>query len=167
MMGLDIFACSKLEYVRPFDEDRDEDVYDPELISISVYGGLFEVNSDGLESGMYRYDESTHFRAGSYSGYSAFREWLASLSGNRPEALWNEEVSTDGTPFGRLINFSDCEGLIGPKTSSMMRDDFDQYRETAERSVEKGEVDRYFLETYDLFREAFDLASDGGAVVFC
>lgn len=95
-------------------------------------------------------------------------------------------------PFLELIHFSDCEGIIGPKTSAKLYKDFEKYRdkfkkESKERTRKENE-DQYgdLLKTfgkerlekflarenqailiYDDFMSAFETASNNGVVLFC
>ena len=54
---------------------------------------------------------------------------LATLAGYAgADDAWER---TDG-PFWELINFSDCEGVIGPKTSAKLAGDFAAFQEKAD-----------------------------------
>lgn len=61
--------------------------------------------------------------------------------------------------FYELIDFSDFEGFMGPRTSSKLLQDFHECREQARRSG----LD---METYDNFVRAFELGANDGAVEF-
>lgn len=123
--------------------------------------------SDGIAPGPYHYEDSDGFRAGSYSGYSSWRNQLAKLAG------YKEEESRDGYgfsmgawkadsgPFWELINFSDCEGTIGPKTSAKLAMDFANFQEMA-----NAHEDEWFRDLYAEWRTAFETASNNGAVSF-
>ncbi len=176
-MGLDIFAISKIDFSRQIDENS----YDPEESSIFLFrNDLLLGQSDGIEQGNYLHSgETLNFRAGSYSGYNRWREKLAFLIGRDIEDLHSEILKFTsrernlnsvldehgsariGIPFAELIFFSDCEGFIGPETSAKLYKDFQDNLEGAQ------EMDDHFLSVYNDFMAAFELASDGGCVIFC
>ena len=79
-----------------------------------------------------------------------------------PKELWTlspDDEAARATPFYELINFSDCEGFIGPKTSAKLAKDFAAWQEKA---GERG----WFSEKYAQWRAAFELAANGGVVQF-
>lgn len=181
-MGLDITAYSKLEMVDvvydadgdPIDPVTREPLGYPDTDLARVYVNPdFPERADGLARGYYLYGETLGFRAGSYSYYSRWREELAGLAGYpespgegllasrhpRSSGVWQ---SDGGGPFWELINFSDCEGAIGPETSAKLAKDFADFRERLSREA----VSFGFTEGYDNFEQAFRLAADGGAVCF-
>lgn len=134
--------------------------------------------ADGLE-GLYQHSGSMDgFRAGSYSGYNQFRQQLAEFLlthvldvefDEEPDHhIWNNAEKFRGKPFYELIDFSDCEGTIGPETSAKLAEDFEEheeeFKEWAEKSIE--EHSDYYIEKYEAWKDAFRLASDTGAVVF-
>lgn len=180
-MGLDITAYSKLEMVDVVYDADGEPINPVTRESLFVVAADFAhiyVNpdfperADGLARGYYLYEETIGFRAGSYMYYSRWREELARLAGypaSPGEGLMashhphsNGVWECEGGPFFELINFSDCEGAIGPKTSAKLAKDFADFREKL-----SGEVVSFgFTENYDNFEQAFRLAADGGAVCF-
>ena len=176
-MGLDITAYRNLKKIdclfdaegHPVDRNTGEEVdYD-----LHVYANHdFPKAHDGIEDRcVYKADDSFGFRAGSYGGYNAWRNQLAKLGG-WPEGIYeqyNREYKSyccaawDGQegPFAELINFSDCEGIIGPVVSAKLAKDFSDFESAAVQ------VDHpFFQETYRNFKLAFEVASDGGAVDF-
>ena len=109
------------------------------------------------------------FRAGSYGGYSTWRNMLAEAAGyDSADQVWAGEFSG---PFVELINFSDCEGYIGPHVSAKLLADFLEYRDEVEKYVSEAYGDghefEYFMDRYDCWIGAFETASDNGVVVFC
>lgn len=162
-MGLDIRAYSQLKDTgRPFDWDTDEgEAYipynHPDFATRCVEftpGNAFECEGD------------LHACVGAYSYYGAWREQLAKLAGYSPlveglrpysEGAW---AATEG-PFWELIDFTDCDGVLGTAVCQKLAKDFAAYEESARRL---GDED--FLYTYLQFKAAVELASDGGAVVF-
>lgn len=174
-MGLDINAYSKLVFAPNQEDFDDEDEDDNDgLVYLHVHPD-FPAQGADLRSGYYLLEgEHQAFRAGGYSGYGEWRNHLArmagyaatphsSKAGAAPElrhdvTAWNSA----GGPFFELINFSDCEGAIGPTVSAKLAADFEMFQSAAEAS---GDED--FLALYAEFRRAFALAADSGAVEFC
>jgi hypothetical protein len=174
-MGLDISYYSRIDfYSRKSSDDSNGDVY------LYPNDSLLD-QSEGIKSGEYICEGiQDSFRAGSYSGYSGWRRNLAKMIGWEIEDLWrnvetlvqrnenlndvlneNDRFSVD-IPFVELLHFSDCEGFIGPKTSAKLHEDFLEWDEKA-KAVDQG----YFYERYQEWTKAFEVASDGGCVVFC
>lgn len=165
-MGLDIRACAKLVEIGPVVE-RDGDLYDPvtdNLVDtntkIVVYpNDAFPDRASPLKAGVcYRVGKDVRFRAGSYGGYNSWRSQLAYLAGYKTQDAWDGKC--DGLPFVELVNFSDCEGVIGPIVSAKLARDFAEHDDKAKA------VGGYFYEKYTGWREAFEIASDGGCVDF-
>lgn len=172
-MGLDITAYRNVEAVRPLNKGVDDDGY-AEKLARFYNNKDFRGRFDGLEEGMlYRYAEAHGFRAGSYSGYNAWREWLASLVAGYPKSdherygvaeklaaatVWNGASG----PFSELINFSDCEGTIGPVVAAKLAKDFAEYDEKAKAASPEG----WEYERYQHWRKAMEMAADHGAVDF-
>ena len=85
-MGLDISAVSKLE---PIEVPEDIEIWSDEWYDWEMDQGgdvynvwsspNFPEQAEGIEDGTYisRNGEYTSFRAGSYSGYGTWRDWLA------------------------------------------------------------------------------------------
>lgn len=69
--------------------------------------------------------------------------------------------SAEAGPFWELINFSDCEGIIGPVVSAKLARDFQEYQEKA-----NSQLTDYDLERYNSWRQAFELAAENGVVRF-
>lgn len=120
----------------------------------------FPGRADEIKDGQYGSLAHSHFRAGSYSGYNEWRNQLAFLAGYAgAEDAW---ANCTCGPFWELINFSDCEGVIGPVTSAKLAKDFADYQEKADEHESP-----YFRDLYKDWRIAFETASDNGAVLFC
>jgi hypothetical protein len=139
----------------------------------------FPRRADDLEDRKaYKAEESDGFRAGSYGGYSNWRERLAKVAeyptvevGSIAQAdsmryakshphsasAWGVDVDR---PFVELINFSDCEGVIGTAISKKLASDFADFQDRANATC-----DPYFIEKYGEWRKAFEMASDNGCVV--
>lgn len=169
-MGLDISYFSKIEFVRALGES--------DYADWPRERALFNVNRlrcDGFEAGAYTAVEAGDFRAGSYSGYNEWRELLAKLTGKTARGIWIEEQKSCASdthqtpnrgPFVELINFSDCEGTIGPRTCAKLAKDFQDWRERAEKFAQSlgGENGQYFMRKYSAWQEAFETAANEGCV---
>lgn len=120
----------------------------------------FPGREDTLEDkAVYFYGSQTHFRAGSYSYYNAWRAWLAQVAGYGSEAAAFK--ATQG-PFWELINFSDCEGVIGPKHCVKLLADFERFH-----ALIKPIPGTDWHRAYGNWLKAFRHAADGGAIEFC
>lgn len=170
-MGLDITAVSKATLIKP---DATADEYEgmwcatdcPPIEWISGRTDFPEHMTD-VKHGIYRIDGEHHgFGAGSYPGYNAWRRWLAmNARGRTPETFWGEHGDDSG-PFGKLINFSDCEGVIGPSLSAELLKDFQSHDPTNWHKEVYGWHQQDLVDVYEHFRRAFELAADSGFVIF-
>ena len=158
-MGLDISAYSKCQYVGPFNEGV-------ELEGNSIYVRADDKMNrlDGKLKGQYCFDgESVRFLAGSYSGYNIWRNQLCcAVLGVFDKVVWASPETYMKSPFFEIINFSDCEGGIGPETSAKLANDFKENREKVFTKIQE----KYFQEKYDAWTKAFELAADNGFVIF-
>lgn len=161
-MGLDITAYRGLTpapdaEVDPDDAGNPKDYAHYVLIrpSLVVYTEeQFPGRSAGVQVGVLAFKEAFGFRAGSYSGYNQWRDWLASISGwGTAKRCWSGK-QTEG-PFYELINFSDCEGVIGPQVAAKLAQDFQDFADKA-----------WYDTRYKDWQKAFVMAADGGAVSF-
>lgn len=171
-MGLDISVFCDIKKIEP--QPSREYYGDGAYLDQHPY---FKKQADGIESGWYSYESSYGFRAGSYGGYNQWRESLASLVGLSPEEIWQSADKFDGKPFVELINFPDCEGVIGPQTSAKLLKDFKDFEDKAKEVRMYGDTDEegkpldewmlnYFYNKYQEWMKAFELASNNGAVSF-
>lgn len=175
-MGLDIHAyrnAVKLD-TKFFDEDGDPVDSNGDAIE---YDTRIYANPDfpGRETGVdhrafYKAEHGSHARWG-YGRYNVLRNELAKLAGypvgeyerygtkyqSYCVACWNGEQG----PFAELINFSDCEGTIGPVVAKKLAADFAEYQSKAD--AHESEQFRSF---YAALSEAFTLAAEDGFVVF-
>jgi hypothetical protein len=174
-MGLDVRAY---ELVEPLHELTGSQVLSDDLISLRPHA-QFPAQADGIERGWYRVSgEQTEFWASSYAGYGWWRSELAKMTGTTVEAIRSQKLAG---PFVELIAFSDAEGIIGSSTSAKLARDFGEWRARAvEHSRKLGDVwfDHDFepalpttgaqwLETYDRFHKAFEIARYAGVVKLC
>lgn len=169
-MGLDITAYRKLSKVDNPALDADGDPTEETMdtcFCISPYtlewsNNFGRAQADGLTAGVYDYEDTCGFRAGSYSGYGEWRRELAKLVGHMDiKELW-EKLSPG--PFIELINFADNEGVIGPIASAKLAKDFADFKDRAEKHPDADAP--WFFELYCEWQKAFEMAADGGAVDF-
>lgn len=175
-MGLDITAYSNLTKIDAVFNKNGEPI-DP-VTRKALDGDYYEPRSnphydraDGLTEGVYRYDKAIRHCAGSYTGYSRWREELAKLAGwplgsyERYGKIWPSHAASawdkESGAFWELINFSDCEGTIGAATSAKLARDFAAHQAKAD-----AHEDEWFREKYGEWRAAFELAANAGAVSF-
>lgn len=164
-MGLDITAHAKIALAPDAKiEDGEPVAYEVFWIAKQVEGTErdFPGRTEGLVHGACytKGERSMDFRAGAYSSYNRWREWLARLAGYEVEELF-DRLPAEG-PFVELINFTDCDGVIGPTCAGKLAKDFATYQTQAETSKSPPG----YLEFYNKMRAAFELAADGGAVRF-
>lgn len=167
-MGLDITAYSQLSPDTTVTEDTD---YDGSFTRF-WHNADFPKHYQGLMEGQaYRFVDSFGFSAGSYGSYGAWRNELAQLAGYGQDQLFENEVpdghfyteaavDSHGGPFFELINFSDCEGSIGPIVAAKLLHDFETYD-----AVAKNHQDGFY-DKYVKWKRAFELAANNGAVSF-
>lgn len=162
-MGLDITAHKNLTAPQGSEEVRDAE---GDLLWRDGWHEIYLNNSfpgygDNLQDGqVYKSEDSFGFRAGSYGGYSEWRNQLAKLAGySSAEQCW--QTPEKPGPFYELINFSDCEGVIGPETSKKLAEDFATFGHVA--SLHE---DEYFRAKYQDWKKAFEFASENGCVDF-
>lgn len=180
-MGLDINAFRRLTKIDAV-FDADGTPIDPktrEPIDYALHASInpdFPTRVDEIEDdAIYGAEERMQFRAGSYGGYGAWRNELAKIAGY-PAGTYNQYGNDyeshcvacwDGAegPFSELINFSDCEGLIGAKVAAKLAADFAEFDEKAKAHTSGVWEDRFYPK-YQEWRAAFEMAADGGAVQF-
>lgn len=164
-MGLDILYAADLKRVAVDDGDEAIDAaYEAGLLHVYA-NPCFPDQADGLETGFYRGQGRGDFRAGSYDGYNAFRGALCKAAlGVDPHEVWSNPTEFADRPFYEMIHFSDCEGVIGPKTSAMLAADFVIHRDRV-RPVFEG-VSEWWGELYGSWATAYATASQNGAVMF-
>jgi len=163
-MGLDITAYRQLTIATGVEVDEsgypvDYDKYwKPSTAAIKWAEEHFPGRSQGIDrDAIYTSAESHAFRAGSYSGYNAWRNQLAELAGIKDE---DRDHLDEGKPFAELVFFADNEGVIGPVVGAKLLRDFQDNLPKAEA------IGGYFLDRYRDWLKAFEFAADGGAVEF-
>lgn len=171
-MGLDITAYRKLKAAP--DALLDEDGYplDWERFDIITQSDIDRTEKDfpgstkGLKAGVYSFEATHNFKAGSYGGYNEWREELARMAHGMPaKAVWVLPPRADFA-FQELINFTDCEGVIGPEVAAKLAKDFAAHQDRAEKFATTIADGEWFISRYSEWRKAFEMAADGGAVDF-
>lgn len=180
-MGLDITAYSMLKRLPEKEQERIRAIENCEIEGEynwteihNLWQGAFGAEAgDGLKPGYYAetFESRKHtFRAGSYSGYNHWRDFLSvCMFGVPAVVVWANESEFVDLPFYELIRFSDCEGTIGPATSAKLAADFEAYAKHAAEFAKAKLCDdesEWWLSRYADWQKAFALASDGGAVNF-
>jgi hypothetical protein len=173
-MGLDVTAYSKVEFLEAMDAEAWEEKYwmnekdMPFRTAIAhhwescyadraapiIEGGVYRINGDEVD-----------VHGGSYTGYNEWRDWLSrTMLGVPARAVWENEEIYKGRPFYELINFSDCEGIIGSVVAAKLAADFETHQAPAEHYGQRD--DGWYAKKYREWRKAFTLAADGGFVMF-
>lgn len=171
-MGLDISYYTKLQLAANQGFNRDGEPIG-EGFTLAKNDGDFRNREEGVDlDAVYVGESAGVFPCGSYGSYNYWRNDLAKLAGyaafpgedspKRAHCMTAWEVVTSG-PFWELINFSDCEGTIGPVVSAKLAKDFAKFDDAAKAFKDGGP---YFCELYSDFRKAFETAADNGAVEF-
>lgn len=154
-MGLDItsYRNIKKESVKGY---CDEDGYSNDWTEFFTHHSPDYFQHLGIDSQYwYSYEDCIRMRAGSYSGYSTWREKLSVFAQTLPRD------SEGYIPFYELIMYSDCEGVIGTECSIKLANDFKTYDIDA-----CSMLDEYSYRKYKEWREMFEFASENGAVKF-
>lgn len=168
-MGLDISTLMHPRWAGPSGKDengdwRDEPKDENGEWARQVWNNRdFPNHIDGRRAGFYFGEMGEAFCAGSYSGYNRVRADICRLAfGVDPDAVWADADRFRDEPIYPLINFSDCEGAIGPETSKRLADALDAL------APRFGEMRDEWSETRaEMFRRAFRQAAESdGFVLF-
>jgi hypothetical protein len=131
----------------------------------------FPDHAEGIADGYYRVerpgqDVSLNLRA---SYFNFWRDQLCRLCTGGPiDAVWSKQIVAEA--FMPLLDFGDCEGLIGPVRCAQLAADFAKW---ADRAAEHGqalgeaegsEVGEGWLETYRRWRAVFEAVGPSGVV---
>tara|TARA_A100001037_G_scaffold79513_1_gene71528 strand:+ start:20921 stop:21415 length:495 start_codon:yes stop_codon:yes gene_type:complete len=163
-MGLDIISISNIEK-----SNDDNGFYIGKITEKNKYSHNHKYEEGWYESGVD--SETFDFRAGSYSSYGQFRQILSkSILGCSAEVVWMKEKEYKGSAFFELINFSDCEGYIGPETSEKLYMDFllnaKKFVTYVHKNIDDKESRSYFITLYDQWAKACQNASSSGILIF-
>lgn len=170
-MGLDATAYGRLTLVE--NPILDEDGC-PEGAQVRFWENPdFPGRLEGIQGSpaVYSYEVGEPCFSGGYGGYNRWREELAKLAGYPATAMEHYgkvEMRHDhgawaasAGPFYELINFSDCDGTLGPVVCAKLAADF-----AAHQAAADAHENEYFRATYAKWRAGFDMAADGGAIRF-
>jgi hypothetical protein len=160
-MGLDISVYINLKEVPSHEVEVDSDGYPVDWDKFQKFyvNPHFEGRAEPIREDVFYTFDTTEIDPGwSYSGYGRHRRTLAELISQNIEDIWAEEFTT--CPFYELINFSDCEGIIGSVVSAKLAKDFAEYQYRAD-----AHQDAYFREFYNEMRKAFEAAANNNGVV--
>lgn len=164
-MGLGIIAFEKAKMISAdFSANVKDLEYEGEGEAFRVKINPHFSSHDHLTDGIYVCEgRMIEFNSGSYGTYGGFRRDLCLLAhGVEPKIVWeNPEMYETGDFYG-LINFSDCEGAIGPTTAGKLYWDFKRHREAY--LLQSNEWD---AEIYDYWMKAMEYASNDGLLIFC
>ncbi len=161
-MGLDVTAHEHAELL-PSHEWNGEECWEAgHVLAFSL--PVFSQSLRGLvDNAEYLVSGRTEHLHDSYGGHSFFRELLArTVLHVEPEEVWNNPSDYVNAPFYELINFSDCEGVIGPIAADDLQADFEHFSAEIEKSWEPG----WYLDQYRHWHKVFALAAKTGLVQF-
>jgi hypothetical protein len=113
-----------------------------------------------VHGGVYRYEMHLHHYMGAYSSYNRWREQLCALVGYTTPAAWAARLNPS-TPFLELVNFSDCQGVLGAACCRRLAAAFAAYQGAAVRHS-----DAEFRARYNAFRQMTEFASLEGVICF-
>ena len=163
-MGLDIISISKIEK-----SDNEDGFYIDKITEKTKYNHNHNYGEGWYESGV---DSKTFdFRAGSYSTYSQFRQVLSkAILGCSPETVWLKEEEMKDAPFFELINFSDCDGYMGPEVAEKLYNDFlahaKQFVSYVYKNIDDVNSREFLTIKYDNWAKACHNAKEGGILIF-
>lgn len=167
-MGLDVSAYKNVKRLESFEADEYGEPKDVETVQVSIAG--FKERAGNIVDGYYTYEDEYGFRVGSYSGYNNWRNELARLAGYKitkyTEMGQERECYAAGAwqsgsgAFWELINFSDCEGVLGTEVCKKLLADFIEYDERAKT------FDSDFYERYKEWTEGMKYAAENGLFDF-
>lgn len=169
-MGLDITVYQNVVKA-PKGEGIDPE-YPDDLETLDGYA-TFYVNPDFpgragkiRDRTVYSVDRVFSFRAGSYTGYNVWRENLAKMVGYTTRDGWEKPEKFKDQPFFELVNFSDCEGVLGSAVCALLAVDFKQYAAAAETFSKSLDYGDHWLSKYKEWQRAFSNAAKNGCVAF-
>ncbi|WP_323016426.1 hypothetical protein [Castellaniella sp.] len=167
-MGLDITAYSKIgDFIEAEITDATDALIDARKARLLWVNPDFPGRADPItKTGVYAIPDDAqkfHFCAGSYSGYNQWRNELARIAGyeDAGEKRYDRGCWAKGIgPFHELIDFSDCEGVIGADVAKRLAVDFCDFAGSAMQQ------NNDFTRTYLDFMHVFRMAEHGGVVIF-
>jgi hypothetical protein len=180
-MGLDIYAYSNVKLDKETSKKL-EDCDDQECDSIIGKNRVAYINPDfpkhtkdlestgwTLRSAFTSTGEHKPEISMSCGGYGVLRAMICeAVLGIKPKALWEiiyadqENYNHDENPLTYLINFSDCEGTIGPSVSKKIYKSLIENEEKISSFI----TDSWYKERFIELVEVFRVGSLDGIVTF-
>jgi hypothetical protein len=179
-MGLDVTAYRRLERVADWPEgvediddvaryDFDQGTYiwnGRRVVEVHPWGQGDFPEHHNLTPGLYAYADKTGWRAGSYSGYNDWRDWLSRAAlGVSAETVWRDFDRWRDRGAAWLVNFSDCEGIIGAEVCARILADLRE-NESMIREQTFGPEAEWHLAKLDAWLAGLEMAADGGMLDF-
>jgi hypothetical protein len=139
-MGLAIYALRNPVFVKPFDVATDED---HDTLTCIRNEACFTGHLDGYPEGFYGGELSERHGSWPYSSYNRLRELICQAAlGISPRQVWNApscfRPASEFEGIFALVNFSDCEGAIGPVTSAKIAEALGRLSLDAIKDAEDG-----------------------------
>ncbi len=166
-MGLDCRAFERVELVnatsKPTPEEWEQ--YEDDALVWLGNGPAFAQRNGGLVDGFYRWSGGTEgWRAGSCSGYGAIRKVVCRLAlGVNAESVWEHPDRFAGRPLVELIEFTDCDGFLGPEVCARLAEQSDSLPHITDALRSQAD---WWAEVWEQFVAGFKLAAHHGALVF-
>lgn len=168
-MGLDITFYSRVEKIGKIGTYEEYETYFDWETTFYAYpafvsGKDFPGWATGLTpGGVYKFEDRIGFRAGSYSGYGFWRDVLSQIGiGVSASTVWQSPDRFKKEPFFRVVCFSDCEGLIGPKHCKKLYKHFLEHKDIAEEVTNPD----WFFSTYMRWLNALEVSEGDGVLEF-
>ena len=166
-MGLDITAYKNVKLIgaaQSYEEyEENYDWRETDYIETWVPNHFGDAYAGTIPGSVYEAEDSFGFRAGSYSGYNYWRNWLSiTFLGVSAQEVWDNAETYSNKPFWRLIEFADNEGVIGPIWSAKLAIDFANHQAT----VDALPCEQWLKDCYAYWRKAFEMAAQNGYVKF-
>lgn len=168
-MGLDISVITKWAYATT-PCVLDEHAMCTTHLRLDLSGEFPDQVRD-LQPGCIDVEARWVFRAGSYSWYNLWRDHLCRAANGFPvEEIWMDPYGEREALFWELLNFSDCQGTLGPAACAACAGDMRAYMDGGahERYLEglEGGLVRGFDESMKDWSRAFEETSAGGLLLF-
>jgi hypothetical protein len=161
-MGLDATGYKNTKLIEIADVDTFEEKYSDGNFAWALINPEFGGWEDQVkDKGVYSYDDAESVSIG-YGTHRWFRDMLARIGcATTAEAIWENPDKYESSPFYRLIDFSDCEGIIGAKHCAKLAKDFADFQHATD-----GVQDERFKRYYKEWRIVFETAAQNGFVDF-
>ncbi len=125
-----------------------------------------------LTGGIYSFHEQYHFRAGSYSGYNVFRDWISQqILGKTQDDVCHLIRDCNPATYPDqgivwLVYFSDCEGIISGERCEPILAGLEKHKDRLFAATKSFANSVYYHEKVEDWIKALALAVDGGFVKF-